>query len=542
MVSTAPSAPVGDDDYRPPLLKRLSTFWPTDQELLKRGQSLEFLSPAHDCETRKSSPTIAIANLFATVCGGGVLTLPIAFSRAGVIPATLLMIFAAAITDFAMYILCSCARRTGGRTYGDVVLRAFGPMAEIWVNLVLVFLLFFVVIAYMVLVKDICTPMVLYLWPRVENLFAKASKSVDDDVTETIASKYILVLVLVCSLPLLLKKDLHALRHTCYVGLASVLVLFVGVVDRAIQRNIYGETGFFKSNVVWVGSWEGVMFAFPIIVLSFFSIYNVPGVHSALKDPTRKRVKLVIDGTIIVCFSVFYVVGLCGYLCAYDATSDNILLNFPLTYKLIFCGRFGYLLTLMFGLPLVFLPCREVALHLPEQISEYRRNLRGEYAELDVVPRRMEQGMQVPSVGERKPLLFKLANQDRFDSHDTFMKRSTAGTAVVIEEGVEGNTADGNGKSEYDGRIKHYVSTFAIIALCFYFAVSVPGVGVVWSIVGSSMAIVTGFVIPCACYLKIRSRKGINPRSFGSWLLLIFSIGAAIVCSNETMKQIKAGA
>ena len=71
------------------------------------------------------------------------------------------------------------------------------------------------------------------------------------------------------------------------------------------------------------------------------------------------------------------------------------------------------------------------------------------------------------------------------------MKRSTAGTAVVIEEGVEGDTADGNGKSEYDGRIKHYVSTFAIIALCFYFAVSVPGVGVVWSIVGSSMAIVT---------------------------------------------------
>jgi len=85
----------GDDDYRPRLLKRFSTFWPSEQELLEKRQSLEFLYPAHDCETRQSSPLVAIVGLVATVCGGGVLSLPIAFSKAGIVPSTLLMIFAA---------------------------------------------------------------------------------------------------------------------------------------------------------------------------------------------------------------------------------------------------------------------------------------------------------------------------------------------------------------------------------------------------------------------------------------------------------------
>merc|ERR1719330_2233417 len=102
------------------LMKRNSTFWPTTEELLAKHPSLEFLNPEFYSAARKSSPISAIFNLVATVCGGGVLTLPVAFSRAGIIPSTVLMIFSAIITDFAMYILCSCARRTGGKSYGDV--------------------------------------------------------------------------------------------------------------------------------------------------------------------------------------------------------------------------------------------------------------------------------------------------------------------------------------------------------------------------------------------------------------------------------------
>ena len=122
------------------LLKRNSTFWPSTEEILAKHPSLEFLNPEFYSNKRKSSPISAIFNLVATVCGGGVLTLPIAFSRAGIIPSTILMVFSAFITDFAMYILCSCARRTGGKSYGDVARLAFGAKAEL---LVTVFLFIF---------------------------------------------------------------------------------------------------------------------------------------------------------------------------------------------------------------------------------------------------------------------------------------------------------------------------------------------------------------------------------------------------------------
>lgn len=217
--------------------------------------------------------------------------------------------------------------------------------------------------------------MVLYVWPDLKSFFAKLAGGPPDETEAiNIASRYILVVILLCTSPLLLKKDLHALRHTCYVGLASATVLLVGVVHRCIERNIFQEPGLFGKNVLWVGDIDGIMFAFPIICLSFFSIYNVLSVHSGLVNPTRQRVKLVLDGTIGLCFGMFYVIGMAGYLFAYDETSDNILLNFPLSYKLILCGRVGYLFTLCFGLPLITLPCREAALSLPGQLKAWRES------------------------------------------------------------------------------------------------------------------------------------------------------------------------
>jgi len=260
------------------LQRRKSSFWLSDRALLVRHPSLELLVPAHDCASRRSSPAIAIFNLVATVCGGGVLSLPMAFSKAGLIPSFFLMLFAAGITNFSMYILCSCARRTGGRSYGDVMRNAFGPVAEIVATALLFLLLFFVLVAYMVLLKDIWTPVLLNLIPALRDFFWKVTSADfnndDDNSGMEEASKYMLAVLVMCALPMLLQTDLHALRHTCYVGFASAVVLMLGVTQQAIERNIFQDKGVFAKNVLWVGDFDGIMYAFPIIVLSFFSIYN----------------------------------------------------------------------------------------------------------------------------------------------------------------------------------------------------------------------------------------------------------------------------
>ena len=283
------------------LLSRQSTFWPSNQELLQKHPSFEFLNPSPDSELRIATPVSSIFNLVATVCGGGVLTLPIAFAKAGIIPATVMMILSAGITDFAMYILCSCARRTGGKSYGDVTRIAFGAKAEVSVTILLFVFLYFVIVAYMVLVKDIWTPLLLHLLPSMKEL-VRQYFNVDAD-TSPLPSDLFLVAFIIVSLPLLLQKNLHALRHTCYVGFTSLILLIVAIVRRAYQLNFLDDVGIFEKKVKWYSTdVHDIIYAFPIIALSFFSIYNVLSVHSALVNPTRERVKLVLDGTIGICF------------------------------------------------------------------------------------------------------------------------------------------------------------------------------------------------------------------------------------------------
>jgi amino acid permease len=177
---------------------------------------------------------------------------------------------------------------------------AFGPLAELAATILLFFLLFLVLVAYMVLLKDIWTPVILKMAPGLTELFASHTNNREASMEED-ASQFMLILILILALPLLLQTDLHALRHTCYVGFASAIILMLGVTHEALQRN-WDNPGLFDKNVLWVGDRDGILYAFPIIVLSFFSIYNVLTVHSALFNPTRSRVKFVLDGTIGLCF------------------------------------------------------------------------------------------------------------------------------------------------------------------------------------------------------------------------------------------------
>jgi len=91
-----------------------------------------------------------------------------------------------------------------------------------------------------------------------------------------------------------------------------------------------------------------------------------------------------------------------------------------------------------------------------------------------------------------------------------------------------------------DNTFIHYASTFSIFAICYMFAVHVPGVTFVWSILGCSMGYFISFILPCVCYLKIQKRYPAHTLDskawvWFSWILLLTSIVATVVCTTETM-------
>lgn len=230
------------------LLKHHTSMLSYDRYTHTIAASIEILNPTRDSILRKTSPLSAIVNLVATICGGGVLSLPYAFLHAGIIPGVALMIFAAITTDFSLYILCSCARRTGGRSYGDVTLVAFGPLAEMATTVLLFLLLSFMLTAYIVLVEDVWTPMVLAVIPA-QRIIPFDATNIPQDELANVAGDYIALVALALVSPFLLKRDLYALRYTCYVGLCSAFLLACAIVIRCTERN--HSSSMFQQNAKW---------------------------------------------------------------------------------------------------------------------------------------------------------------------------------------------------------------------------------------------------------------------------------------------------
>jgi amino acid permease len=263
---------------------------------------------------------------------------------------------------------------------------------------------------------------------------------------------------------------------------------------------------------------------------------------------------------------LFSTVGICGYLYGYTGTKDNILLNFPLSVKSILLGRIGYGITIMFGMPLVFLPCRAALLSIPEQIQEWRDVVHHRRSITSIMRGTKHHVANGVTFDEECPLVMEhvrksVSWRDEIDSDTAGSTQSSRGhhphygaAAPATDDSFLGDLRFYSNydmsvreldpvdpaihQVQEDERIRHVLSTATILVAGYITAVGVPGVAIVWRIAGSSMAIMIGFFIPAACYLKIRSKKSINPRSISAVLLLLFSIVASFVCTTRTIRDL----
>ena len=87
--------------------------------------------------------------------------------------------------------------------------------------------------------------------------------------------------------------------------------------------------------------------------------------------------------------------------------------------------------------------------------------------------------------------------------------------------------------------LAHYGSTVLITVICYFGAVCVDGVATVWSFIGSSMAFFIAFVLPCGCFIVLESAVSAGDRHDTwikfAWVILVFSIIGAFVCTTNTM-------
>mmetsp|Transcript_28329 Transcript_28329/g.42360 ORF Transcript_28329/g.42360 Transcript_28329/m.42360 type:complete len:514 (+) Transcript_28329:1720-3261(+) len=488
-----------------PLMNELSSSQSSLLPLQGQSDDVEILNPHHDCSSRRSTVLPATFNLVATIVGGGILSVPLAFQKCGLVLTTALMIVSALGTDFSLYILCSSGRRTGATSYADVCRRAYGPGLELFLTLVLFVFLMFVMVAYMVLVRDIFTPIVSPL----------ATSFMQGEPDTAAVGDYVLLGIVIAMIPFFLQKDLHALRYNCYVGFVSISVLCVAIAYRAWENYPASSSNGSLNIKMFPSSFVDVLFAFPIPILSFMCQFNVLGIQGSLVNPTRQRIRQIIDGAVAASFVLTFSFGLGGYLYAGDDTNGNILLNFEPGDRVIIVGKVGCGVTITLAMAMMLLPCRETLLALGPQLRAWKQNNNNEISDM--------KGTEDEEIA-------------------SIQSGTSSGYGAVSEEmPLITEAMSGYHHVEAASRLTeiltHVFSTLIIASICYACAVAAPGVAVVWSICGSSLAFIIAFILPSICYIRIRaSKKGHgNPRLLSAWALLIFSICSAVLCSVQTI-------
>jgi hypothetical protein len=184
-------------------------------------------------------------------------------------------------------------------------------------------------------------------------------------------------------------------------------------------------------------------------------------------------------------------------------------------------GRLGMGLTLSCGTCVVTLPCREAFLSLIPQIQKWWSEKSREIDNL-VQPSEADALM---SMSKEAPLMVKYSSFTSDETEAGIDLEQHQNHIFPVEEDLQ----------DHDTFV-HVVTTIVIATYSFFGAVCVPGVAIVWSVLGSSLGMIIGFIIPCACYLKIRGTKGMKRRTnFGALALLVFSIVIAVVCTGQTI-------
>jgi len=480
---------------------------------------IEILNPTHYCPTRRATLVPATFNLVATIVGGGILSIPLAFEKCGLVLATILMILSLVTTDFSLYILCSVSRRTGAGSYLEACRVAYGQGLELSVTILLFVFLLFVICAYFVLIRDIWTPIVLLIVQPILHTERSSDK-------EEVFGDAVLLLIIILISPFLLKKDLHALRYNCYLGFGSISVLCLAMAYRAYQKVGSGEV-----NVrLWPESLTDVLFAYPIPVLAFMCHFNVIGVHASLVNPTRKRVRMVIDGSMALSGVLTYSFGLFGYMWGGSDTAGNILLSYDFSDRVILIGRVGCGITIMLASAMITLPCRESLLALGPFFEELKD------AKTTELGKNLASSSSNPGYGA-----VGNAGDEEGALGDTYTGTNRSAESedyAILQKEAKCTAKDGRGETDSStGQFLHVLSTFLIVAVCYIGAVSAPGVATVWSICGCLMAFIIAFILPSLCYIKVRAgRKGHgDARVFSAWALFAISVAGAILCTTQTI-------
>jgi amino acid permease len=193
----------------------------------------EALNPT--VEVPEGTIKTSVFTLLSTIIGGGVLSIPFTLAGCGVALGLFLIIFMAMCSAYSANLLVWSAHRSGAESYQDVALRTYGRKCSTFVSVLVLLLVLMASIGYVVLMGDLSTR----LFPPL--LDCKCTKGDTNGDVQFCQEKnrwlYMMMSVAII-FPVTLVKKISALRATSIISVLSIIFLAGTLAFESINDNV----------------------------------------------------------------------------------------------------------------------------------------------------------------------------------------------------------------------------------------------------------------------------------------------------------------
>jgi amino acid permease len=306
--------------------------------------------------TDGASLTASMINLTNTIVGAGVLGLPYAYSKAGILLGTFFLLFFGAAAGLGLHLLHVSARKVHPRQGSFyTVAHASIPKFAFLIDVAVAIKCFGVATSYLLVIGD--------LLPSALSGLA-CSSSACSWVTER---ENWIGIFLVFIVPLCYLKTVDSLKFTSALCLVFVIYLTVTVILHEYLPKLDPCDSF--PGVKCPGSKTLAQFdldtlkTISIFIFAYTCHQNIFAISNELQVNTEARVDVVVTWAVSNAAVVYLLVASYGYLALGSLVSSNVLTDYP-SSTLVLVAKLAVAWLVAFSYPLQLHPCRRSLLQL----------------------------------------------------------------------------------------------------------------------------------------------------------------------------------
>ncbi|ORC84758.1 putative amino acid transporter PAT2 [Trypanosoma theileri] len=290
-------------------------------------------------------------NLASSTLGAGIVALPAAFQMSGIGMSTVYLVVVAIMVVYSFVLLTKVGERTGLRSYEKITRLLLGRGADYVLAVLMWLLCFGGDVSYVISML------------RVIRGFLNNAESTPEFLKTLAGNRLITSAVwLVVMLPLCLPKEINSLRFVSTIAVMFIVFFVFCIILHTAQN---GFTHGVRDDLVYFQHGNLAIQGLSVYMFAYVNQVNCFEVYEELYKPSVKRMTLsALLGTIL-CFVLYFLAGLFGYLEYGPTVTDSILDMYnPIEDKMMGVAYAGIILKLCVGYGLHMIPCRDALYHI----------------------------------------------------------------------------------------------------------------------------------------------------------------------------------